>query len=68
VLAGERPMGRLSSLGGNWIVRREYRTIADDLAKVKALTTDDVRQLLERYPLGQTTTVGVGPLETLPEL
>jgi predicted Zn-dependent peptidase len=66
VLSSERPMGRLSSLGGNWIARREYRTVAEDLATVKSLTTEDLRELLERYPLGQTTTVGVGPLERLP--
>jgi hypothetical protein len=30
------------------------------------LTLRDIRELLDRYPLGQTTTVGVGPLPTLP--
>ena len=28
-------------------------------------TLEDIRTLLEQYPLAQTTTAGVGPLETL---
>lgn len=62
VLRGERPMGRLGSLGNNWLLRREYRTIADDLAIVRSITRADIRKLLDRYPLGQMTTIGVGPL------
>jgi predicted Zn-dependent peptidase len=63
VLHSERPMGRLASLGGNWIYRREYRTVADDLAMLRGITAEDIRALLANYPLAQTTTVGVGPLD-----
>ena len=66
VLGSERPMGRLSALGANWVYRREYRTVEEDLRTVQSLTPQDIRKLLERYPLGQTTTVGVGPLQRLP--
>lgn len=62
VLQGELPMGRLSSLGGNWLYRREYRSVADDLASVQAIDAAAVRRLLDDYPLSVTTTVGVGPL------
>lgn len=65
VLRGERPMGRLSSLGGNWLVRREYRSIEDDLAVLRSVSLTDIQRLLEAYPLAQTTTVGVGPLAGL---
>lgn len=65
VLRSERPMGRLSSLGGNWLYRREYRTVEDDLADVRKLTVKDLRDLLAAYPLGLTTTVGIGPLDRL---
>lgn len=64
VLRGERPMGRLGTLGNNWLFRREYRSIADDLAIVQNITLNDLRRLLEDFPLGQMTTVGVGPLES----
>lgn len=63
VLSSERPMGRLVALGGNWLYRNEYRSVADDLETLKKLTINDVHRLLEEYPLAQTTTVGLGPIE-----
>lgn len=65
VLRSERPMGRLSSLGANWIYRNEYSSVEDDLAAYHAVTPDRIRELLNVYPLGQVTTVGVGPLSEL---
>lgn len=65
VLRGERPMGRLSSLGGNWMYRGEYRSISDDLKSVRSVTLDEIRSVLQQYPLSMTTTVGVGPLNEL---
>ena len=65
VLRSERPMGRLSSLGGNWVYREEYRSVDDDLQTLRSITTRDVRNLLDAYPLATTTTVAVGPLESL---
>jgi len=61
VLRGERPMGRLSNLGHDWLIRREYRSVADDLQMLRDLTLDDLHAVLERFPLQVTTTVGVGP-------
>ncbi len=68
VLSGERPMGRLSSLGGNWVYAREYRSIEDELRSVQAVTLSDIRRLLDEYPLALTSTVGIGPLATLPAI
>ena len=65
VLRGERPMGRLSSLGGNWMYRHEYRSIAADLQTIRSLTLKDIREVLNRFPITMTTTVGVGPLKAL---
>ena len=65
VLRGERPMGRLSSLGGNWMYRNEYRSIAADLQTIRSLTLQDIREVLALYPITMTTTVGVGPLKDL---
>ncbi|MEZ6034897.1 MAG: pitrilysin family protein [Planctomycetaceae bacterium] len=65
VLRGERPMGRLSSLGGNWMYRNEYRSIAADLQTIRSLTLQDIREVLDRFPIRMTTTVGVGPLSEL---
>ena len=63
VLRGERPMGRLSSLGGNWVYRGEYCSVADDLEIVRNIGASQIGSLLEKYPLNVNTTVGVGPLE-----
>lgn len=61
VLSSERPMGRLESLGNNWIYRSRYQSVAEDLAQIRAVTTSQIRELLETFPLAQTTTVTVGP-------
>ena len=65
VLRSERPMGRLSALGGNWLYRQEYRSVEDDLQTLQELTIDDIRELLNAYPLGQQSTVAIGPLQEL---
>jgi predicted Zn-dependent peptidase len=65
VLRGERPMGRLSSLGSNWVYRGEYNSVADDLQTVRSVTLKDIHRLLEQYPIQLTTTIGVGPLASL---
>jgi predicted Zn-dependent peptidase len=65
VLRSERPMGRLSSLGGNWLYRGEYRPVSDDLQAIRNVTLDDIRTLLDQFPLAMTTTAGVGPLSEL---
>ena len=62
VLKSERPMGRLSSLGHSWLYRREYRSVERDLQTIKEISLEDIRKMLEKYPLGFTTLAGVGPL------
>ncbi|MCH2201219.1 MAG: insulinase family protein [Fuerstiella sp.] len=65
VLRGERPMGRLSSLGGNWLYRGEYSSVTNDLEIVRNIGARQIWSLLQKYPLNVNTTIGVGPLETL---
>ena len=65
VLRSERPMGRLSSLGGNWLYLGEYRSVEDDLREIERISMDDIRRLRSDYPLGSTTTVTIGPLSSL---
>jgi predicted Zn-dependent peptidase len=65
VLRGERPMGRMSSLGGNWVYRGQYRSIADDLKTIRSVTLEQIRDVLDQYPLKMVTTAGVGPLQQL---
>jgi predicted Zn-dependent peptidase len=66
VLGSERPRGRLFAVGTNWTHRRAYRSVADDLAAIDAITLDDVAAVLARYPLSRSTSVAIGPLKSLP--
>lgn len=61
VLRSERPMGRLSTLGNDWIYRHEYRTVAEDIALLRGVTLKDIRELLDAFPLRTVTQVGLGP-------
>jgi predicted Zn-dependent peptidase len=63
VLSSERPRSRLFNVGGNWLQRREYRTVADDLEELERVTTGDIRAVLKKFPLSACSTIAVGPLE-----
>jgi predicted Zn-dependent peptidase len=67
VLSAERPRGRLFSVGSDWVYRREYRTLADDLREITAVDLRDVAAVLARYPLAETTTLIIGPLADIPQ-
>lgn len=68
VLRSERPMGRLSSLGGNWVYRQEYVSVENDLKLLNSVSVESIQELLEKYPLGHSTTAAVGPMATVAEL
>jgi predicted Zn-dependent peptidase len=65
VLSSERPRSRLFNVGGNWLQRHEYRTLASDLESLERVSADDIRAVLEKYPLSANSTIAVGPLESL---
>jgi len=62
VLSSERPRGRLFTVGGDWVYRREYRSVRDDLETVAAVTPQQIADVLKAYPLTRSTTVTIGPL------
>jgi len=61
VIKNELPMGRLVDLGFNWIYLQQYRTIADDINAIKAVTVDDVRSLIEQFNPADFTQLSIGP-------
>jgi predicted Zn-dependent peptidase len=63
VRSSERPMGRMQAIGMSWTYLGRYRSVDDELAAFDAVTLDKVRDLLNRYPLTQTTTFALGPLK-----
>lgn len=65
VLRSERPMGRLGTVGANWMYRGKYVTLEEEVAELEKVTVSDIEALLKAYPLAQTTTVAIGPLEEL---
>jgi predicted Zn-dependent peptidase len=66
VIGSERPRNRLFYVGGNWLSRREYRALREDLQALDAITRDQISTALERFPLSETTSLTVGPLESVP--
>ncbi|MBN1844269.1 MAG: insulinase family protein [Sedimentisphaerales bacterium] len=59
-LNGELPMGRLVPLGYHWLYRKEYRSLAEDIAAIRAVKRQDVIRLLNEYPLEKYTVQGLG--------
>jgi predicted Zn-dependent peptidase len=62
VLSSERPQGRLFVVGGDWIQRREYRSVRDDLDAISGITMEQIAQVISRYPLTESTIMTIGPL------
>ena len=65
VLGSERPRGRRAALGENWLYRQTYHSVEDDLKTVNELTTDDMRDLLDAYPLKESSVAAIGPLDSI---
>jgi len=61
VLSSERPQSRLFNVGGNWLQRREYHAVADDLAALDAVTAEDIQGVLHKFPMSRYSTITVGP-------
>ncbi|QDU94702.1 M16 family metallopeptidase [Lignipirellula cremea] len=65
-LGSERPMNRLFALGVNWLQRKQYRTVRETVEGYTAVQISNITDVLQKYPLDQTLTMAVGPLEHLP--
>jgi len=61
VIKNELPMGRLVDLGFNWTYLREYRTIEQDVAAIKAVTVSDVNAVIKQCNLCDFTQYSIGP-------
>ena len=64
-LKGELPMGRLTAVGFDWVYRREYVPLADQIETLFAVTVDEVVTVARTYDLTGTTVLGLGPVEKL---
>lgn len=60
-LAGERPAGRMKRLGRVWTYLQRYSTLEEELAKIQAVTLDDVRAVYEAFPFRPRTIARLRP-------
>jgi predicted Zn-dependent peptidase len=64
VLDGDSAYGRMQALASTWVAEGRVRSIADEVAAIEAVTLDDVRRVLARFPLTDRQVVtAYGPLE-----
>jgi predicted Zn-dependent peptidase len=61
VLSGEVPLGRMRSIGGQWIYNKEYRSLEQDMATLKAIDVPSLKKLMDEYPFDPMTIVTLGP-------
>lgn len=64
VLSVERTHRRLMAICKDWAYLQQFRTLDDELAQWDAVTMDTIREVLDRYPITEYTTLTLGPLET----
>ncbi|MBN1942865.1 MAG: insulinase family protein [Phycisphaerae bacterium] len=60
-LKGEQPMGRLVSVGFDWMYRGRYEPLAQQIERIFAVTGEQVLQLARRYDIASATTLSLGP-------
>ena len=62
ILGSEQPRSRLFSVGAEWLQTGKYSPIQNDLRIVRELTTEDLHDVLRRYPIDHPLTAFVGPM------
>jgi predicted Zn-dependent peptidase len=64
VLDGESGFSRMQDLAYTWVAKGELRSLEDEVARIEAVTLDDVRRVLERYPVtAEHVFTAYGPLD-----
>jgi predicted Zn-dependent peptidase len=63
VLQGEVPLGRMRSIGGQWLYNREYRSLEQDMATLMSVNRKSLQQLMTEFPFDPMTIVTLGPGE-----
>jgi predicted Zn-dependent peptidase len=63
VLSGEIPVGRMRSIGGQWMYNKQYRSLEQDMATLNSVTKGSLQQLMRDFPFDPMTIVSLGPGE-----
>jgi predicted Zn-dependent peptidase len=61
VIKNEVPMGRLFDVGFNWTYLNRYRSIAEDVNDIKAVTVNQVRDIARELKITDYTRFSIGP-------
>ena len=59
----EQPMGRLVSLGFNWVYNSQYFSVAQEVDSIKSVTLNDISGLIEELKPEKFTQFSLGPKE-----
>lgn len=60
-LQGESSMARMSALGHDWLDGNPYQTLEQTLARLEAVSRDEIAALVKQYPLSPTAIVKLLP-------
>jgi len=63
VLSGEIPLGRMRSIGGQWMYNKEYRSLETDMATLQKVSKKSLEDLMTDFPFDPMTIVSLGPGE-----
>jgi predicted Zn-dependent peptidase len=63
VIRGETPMGRLTSVGFDWMYRGEVESVDEEADAYLRITAEDCNSLLKEFPFDKLTTVVLGPIQ-----
>jgi len=62
-LCCEQPMGRLVSLGFNWVYSNQYFSVTQEVDNIKSVTLNDISELIEELKPEKFTRFSLGPKE-----
>jgi predicted Zn-dependent peptidase len=57
------PIGRMRSIGNQWMYNKEYRSLERDMETLNAVTTQSLKDLMREFPFDPMTIVSLGPGE-----
>jgi predicted Zn-dependent peptidase len=64
VLDGESGFSRMQDLAYTWVAKGELRSLEDEVARIEAVTLEDIRRVLDRFPVtAEHVFTAYGPLE-----
>ncbi|MEO1584461.1 MAG: pitrilysin family protein [Planctomycetota bacterium] len=60
-VSAERPADGMQRIGRRWTTLGEYRSLSEELERIRAVTVSDIRGVLERFPLTSGTIATLRP-------